>query len=168
MLAVSGRLGDTLYHIQTHFKATLFIIVCLSAGALAGLNLRNFDGYAPAVDLAAMDIPSLGTLYQTPEENTLAMIRDCQAFVAAQIENPARPLRSDNDSALLHLAGNRQPDTSKDWDRCARIFGTNYWKTDISVKGENGGIALCRAYRAQAVHQSPRVETWCNTVFRDE
>lgn len=176
MLIVSGRLGDALYLMQTHFKASLFILICLSAGALAGVNIRNFDSVVPAVDLAAIDIPSIDTLYQTSEEKTLATIRNCQAFVTAQIDTPpraeptSRPERIDGSSPLLHLASDVLPSalnsTSKDWDRCARAFGTNYWKTDISVKGENGGVALCRAYRAQTQYRSGKVEAWCDTVFK--
>ena len=174
MLIVSGRLGDALYLVQTHFKATLFIVICLAVGALAGVNIRNFDSAVPTVDLAAINVPSIEALYPTSEEKTLATIRNCQAFVTAQIDTPPRlehaslPERTDGSSPLLHLASDVLPGTSKDWDRCARAFGTNYWKTDISVKGENGGIALCRAYHAQTTYQSPRVEAWCNTVFKDE
>ncbi len=174
MLIVSGRLGDALYLVQTHFKATLFIVICLAVGALAGVNIRNFDSAVPTVDLAAINVPSIEALYPTSEEKTLATIRNCQAFVTAQIDTPPRleraslPERNDGSSSLLHLASDVLPSTSKDWDRCARAFGTNYWKTDISVKGENGGIALCRAYHAQTTYQSPRVEAWCNTVFKDE
>lgn len=178
MLIVSGRLSDALYLVQTHFKATLFIVICLAVGALAGVNIRNFDSAVPSVDLAAINVPAIGTLYQTSEEKTLATIRNCQAFVTAQIDTPPRaehaslPERTDGSSPLLHLASDvlpgTSPGTSKDWDRCARAFGTNYWKTDISVKGENGGVALCRAYHAQTGYRSPRVETWCNTVFKVE
>lgn len=173
MLTVSGRLGDALYLMQTHFKASLFIVICLSAGALAGVNTRNFDTAIPAVDLSDINIPSLDTFTQTAEEKTLATIRNCQAFVTAQIDTPPRieqaslPERTDGSPALLHLASDVLPGASGDWDRCAKAFGTNYWKTDISVKGENGGIALCHAYHAQTAYQSPRVETWCNTVFKD-
>lgn len=158
MLVVSGHFGDIFYIALTHAKATLFIVLCVSVGALAGLHIRY--GYdAPSVSLPAVSLPVIGNLYQSSEEKTLATIRNCQAFVTAQLD------RAENNPTLLHLASNSAP--SKNWDRCARAFGTNYWKQDISVKGEkNGGLALCKAYHAQNDYQSGEVNAWCDTVFK--
>lgn len=176
LLLVSGRAGDALYMALRHYKASLFVVLCLSVGALAGFNIRNLDDALPDMEIADISLPSLGALYQTSEEKTLATIRNCQAFVTSQIEQPARPVHAppeprDSMSPLLHLASDVLPpvgNTSRDWDRCARAFGTNYWKADISVKGQNGGIALCRAYRAQTEYRSGKVEIWCDTVFSEK
>ncbi len=176
LLLVSGRAGDTLYLALRHYKTTLFVMICLSVGTLAGINVRDFNNPLPVIDMAHISLPPIGSFYQTSAEKTLATIRNCQAFVTAQIEQPARPQRaqpepSDSGSPLLHLASDVLPamtySASMNWDRCARAFGTNYWKTDISVKGENGGVALCKAYHAQKDYQSGVVEAWCDTVFRE-
>ncbi len=168
-LVASGRFGDVFYIALQNGKATLFVVLCLSVGALAGLNVRYGDSSAPVVSLPAVALPSIGNLYQTSEERTLATIRNCQAFVTAQldekVENRTLPERADSNSSLLHLASDVLPSTSGDWDRCARTFGMNYWKQDISVKGENGGVALCRAYARQGEFRSGEVESWCDTVF---
>lgn len=168
-LVVSGRFGDIFYVALNHTKATLFVFLCLSVGALAGLSIRG-DISTPDVALPAVEIPALGDLYQTSEERTLATIRNCQAFVTAQLDNksPGRtlPERNGSSPSLLHLASDVLPSSQRDWDRCARAFGTNYWKQDISVKGENGGVALCRAYRQQKELASSEVESWCDTVFK--
>lgn len=167
-LVVSGRFGDVFYNALTNWKATLFVFLCLSGGALTGLNLYNGDGTTPPVALPAVAIPALGDLYQTSEEKTLATIRNCQAFVTTQLESRTLPDRPSSSPSLLHLASDVLPSAPKDWDRCARVFGTNYWKQDISVKGENGGVALCRAYRKQNEFASSEVETWCDTVFKTD
>lgn len=170
-LVVSGRFGDIFYTALNHTKATVFVLLCLSVGAYAGLNLHP-NASTPSVALPAVAIPALGDLYQTSEEKTLATVRNCQAFVTAQLDQQAAsrtlPERSGNSPALLHLASDVLPSTQRDWDRCARAFGTNYWKQDISVKGENGGTALCRAYRQQKEYASGEVESWCNTVFKTD
>ena len=166
-LVSSDRFGDVFYLATTHAKASLFLVLCLSVGVLAGINLREGGSYAPAVFLPALSLPAIGDLYQPSEEKTLATIRNCQAFVTAQLEHRTLPERADSSSSLLHLASDVLPSTSSDWDRCARAFGMNYWKEDISVKGEkNGGHALCRAYRAQNEYQSGEVNAWCETVFK--
>ena len=170
-LVVSGRFGDIFYVALNHTKATLFVFLCLSAGALAGLSIRG-DISTPDVALPAVEIPALGDLYQTSEERTLATIRNCQAFVTAQLDNKGMsrtlPERNGSSPSLLHLASDVLPSSQRDWDRCARAFGTNYWKQDISVKGENGGVALCRAYRQQKDFASSEVESWCDTVFKSD
>ncbi len=170
LLVVSGRFGDAFYIATTHGKATLFVCLCLSAGVLAGLHMRYGGGFSPAAALPDVNMPAISSLYQTSEERTLATIRNCQAFVTAQLDMNAeartRPERTDSSPSLLHLASDVLPSASRDWDRCAKAFGMNYWKEDISVKGENGGTALCKAYRAQTEYQSGEVNAWCETVFK--
>ena len=169
LLVVSGRFGDAFYIALTHAKATLFVCLCLSIGTLAGLHIKYGGGFSPTATLPDVNVPVISDLYQTSEEKTLATIRNCQAFVTAQIEHPSsRPEHADSSLPLLHLASDVLPGTSKDWDRCARAFGLNYWKQDISVKGENGGTALCRAYHAQNDYQSGDVNAWCDTVFKPD
>lgn len=172
LLVVSGRFGDVFYIALTHGKATLFVCLCLSVGILAGLHLRYGGSFSPAAALPDVNMPVIGDLYQTSEERTLATIRNCQAFVTAQLDTQAdartRPERTDSSPPLLHLASDVLPGTSRDWDRCAKAFGLNYWKEDISVNGENGGTALCKAYRAQDEYRSGDVNAWCETVFKDD
>lgn len=169
-LVASGRFGDVFYIALQNGKATLFVMICLSVGTLAGLHIRYGYSGTSVIALPAVSLPAIGNLYQPSEERTLATIRNCQAFVTAQldskVENRTLPERADsNPSPLLHLASDVLPSTSGDWDRCARTFGQNYWKQDISVKGENGGVALCRAYADQSQFRSGEVESWCDTVF---
>ncbi len=149
-LVASGRFGDVFYIALQNGKATLFVVLCISVGAIAGLHTRYGSINAPVVSLpGVVALPSIGDLYQSSEERTLATIRNCQAFVTAKLdektESRTLPERADSNPSLLHLASDVLPSTSGDWDRCARTFGMNYWKQDISVKGENGGVALCRA-----------------------
>lgn len=171
-LVASGRFGDVFYIALKNGKATLFVMLCISVGVLAGLNIRYGNNITPVVSLPVVALPAIGNLYQTSEEKTLATIRNCQAFVTAQLDlgvgNRTLPEHADSSSSLLHLASDVLPSTSTNWDRCARAFGTNYWKEDISVKGENGGVALCKAYRAQKEYQSSEVNAWCDTVFADQ
>ena len=177
LLVVSGRFGDVFYIALTNGKATLFVCLFLAVGTLGGLHIRYGGGFSTAAALPDVSMPVIGDLYQTSEERTLATIRNCQAFVTAELDAQdlkkqavarTRPERADGSPPLLHLASDVLPGTSKDWDRCARAFGMNYWKQDISVKNENGGIALCRAYHAQDEYQSGDVNAWCDTVFADK
>lgn len=170
LLLVSGRAGDTLYLALRHYKATLFVMLCLSVGISAGMNIRNMGDRLPIVDMAAIPLPAIDAFSQRSAQKTLATIRNCQAFVTAHLEQASHVPPVTASPALLHLASDGLPplsNPSKDWDRCARAFGTNYWKVDISVKGENGGIALCRAYHAQDGYRSGTVDAWCDTVFRE-
>lgn len=170
-LVASGRFGDVFYYAFKNIKATLFVALCLCVGAFAGLSYSDMT-YAPHIPVASAAMTIVNDIRQPPEDKVLATIRTCQAFVTAQLDETqagARtlPERADSNPSLLHLASAVPVANAKDWDRCARTFGTNYWKYDISVNGQNGGQALCRAYRAQSEIASGEVEAWCNTVFAE-
>lgn len=169
-LVVSGRFGDVFYYAFKNIKATLFVALCLCAGAFVGLSYSDMT-YAPHIPVASAAMTLVNDIRQPPEDKVLATIRTCQAFVTAQLDIQAGPRtlpeRPDSSPSLLHLASAVPPPSEKDWDRCARTFGTNYWKHDIAVNGQNGGQALCRAYRAQTDHRSGEVEAWCDTVFAE-
>lgn len=170
-LMASGRFGDVFYYAFKNTKALLFVALCLCVGAFAGLSFSEKSYYQSTVPLADTALSLVSDLTQPPEEKVLATIRTCQAFVTAQLdtqqaEGRTLPERADGSPSLLHLASDVPLRTSKDWDRCARTFGTNYWKYDISINGEHGGQALCKAYRQQQDFASSEVEAWCDTVFK--
>ena len=160
LLVVSGRFGDVFYIALTNGKATLFVCLFLAVGTLGGLHIRYGGDFSTAAALPDVSMPVIGDLYQTSEEKTLATIRNCQAFVTARLEG------TDNTQPLLHFASDTQTGSARDWERCAKAFGQNYWKQDIAVKGENGGVALCRAYNAQNQYRSGEVNGWCETIFK--
>lgn len=172
-LMAAGRLGDVFYLAFKNIKAVLFVALCLCVGAFAGLSFSDKSYYQATAPFADSALSLVSGLTQPPEEKVLARIRTCQAFVTAQLDTQQvgdRTLleRAEGSPSLLHLASDVPPRTSRDWDRCARTFGTNYWKYDISINGEHGGQALCKAYRQQQDFTSSEVEAWCDTVFASE
>lgn len=158
-LLVSYRLGDAVYFAQKHWKASLFVLICVSTGALAGTNFRNMT-MAPDIEVSDA-LSYVASFHQPSEERVLATIRNCQAFVTARLDGRTLPERSDSNPSLLHFVSA----VPVDWDQCARTFGMNYWKHDIGINGENGGVALCRAYHEQKDFASSEVSNWCDTVF---
>lgn len=175
LLVLSGRAGDALYLALRHYKASLFVLLCIAVGTLSGLNIRNLNPAVTVNVLPEIALPSLNTLYQPSAERTLITIRNCQAFITAQLEQAPQaapaPLASHQyNSSLLHLASEAlpwHPAPAQPWERCARAFGTHYGTIDTSIKGEKGGKALCRAYYAQTAYRTEKVEIWCETAFKD-
>ncbi|MBI1257675.1 MAG: hypothetical protein GC204_09415 [Chloroflexi bacterium] len=85
-------------------------------------------------------------------------VRQCKEFVEAKLNSaPTEDVR-------MIKAGFINIGSVSNWDYCARTFGLNYWKTDISINGQDGGRLLCQAY-ARDTYRSEKVQTWCDTVF---
>lgn len=138
-----AELGDIAYFCFTHWKHTAFVAICIMVGLFMGAYNSRLS---LAIDLGTI-IPS----FEMPgHENTLVALHECKEFVQNELD------RGKNS----RTAG----DNSSKWDHCARLFGMNYWRESMTVNGEHGGRALCRAYRA-GDYRSSEVETWCNTVF---
>lgn len=147
-------LGDILYVALKKWHHSVFILSCLCAGFLIGLHESHLD--------TGNSLPSINieSLLPVPEgERTTILVRECKSFVAAKLEN-----RADYDEPAPPLGDVVRIGAKSYWDTCARAFGMNYWKHDISINGENGGQALCRAYHSGA-YRSGNVESWCATVF---
>lgn len=147
-------LGDILYVALRKWHHSVFILSCLCAGLLIGLNESHLDTSA---GLPSINIESL--LPAPEDERTAALIRECKGFVTAKLENRASYEEPDPPLGDVIRIGAKSY-----WDTCARTFGMNYWKHDISINSENGGHVLCRAYRS-GTYRSGNVESWCATVF---
>lgn len=145
---------DFIYLLFKHWKHTVFILVCLMVGLAVGLYGANLDRMMTHHQVMKL---------QPKENKVLADIRACQDFVLAKLEQ-----RDNYEDPSPSLGDVIKIGAKSYWDSCARTFGMNYWKYDISINGENGGQLLCRTYRQDPLYTSYRsgnVETWCNTVF---
>ena len=137
-------LGDYLYAALRNWKQTAFIVICVAAGLIAGSSAAHV-GAPGTLALPALEMPR--------QETGQAAVDSCRDFVTARLERGHGP----PPGGALKIG-------RPTWESCAKVFGTNYWKHDISINGENGGLVLCRAYR-QDSYRSGNVDAWCDTVF---
>lgn len=148
-------LSDILYTSVRNWRLTVFVVLCIAAGLVMGFRTagHEHDG-----------ISSSGSLFsslQDDEQTAADAIRSCKLFVLSRAQ---------------HLRDYTDPEPSLGdvitigaqsyWDTCAHVFGTNYWKHDITINGEEGGRLLCRAWRESGQPASHAAE-WCNTVFTE-
>jgi len=150
-MALSSRLwGDGLYYLSKHWRAAAFAVTSLALVWLIAVKQEQFK-YEVAYYYFT------GTK-NTGEDDARYQIRMCKDFVQDKIEG--------NPTAEVHkvAAGPINFAGVSNWDYCARTFGLNYWKHDISINGQDGGRLLCEAY-ARDTYRSGKVNAWCDTVF---
>ncbi|PJB71372.1 MAG: hypothetical protein CO093_05335 [Alphaproteobacteria bacterium CG_4_9_14_3_um_filter_47_13] len=142
--------GSVIYFVTTHWRVAGFILI----GSLFGVFIV----------LKQQDLKyELAYYYFTGTKNTGELqsryqIRQCREFILAKIKG--EEVADDR-----HLtAGFINISTISNWEFCARTFGLNYWKHDITINGQNGGRLLCEAY-ARDTYRSDNVQIWCDTVF---
>lgn len=132
-----------------HWPHTAFLLLCMSLGTTIGLLQGSM----------AQALPAASERHEAVEQARTDDIRSCKDFVSAKLER--RPGYVAPSPSLLELA---RMGAHSYWERCAYIFGMNYWRADISIGGRNGGELLCQAYRVDH-YRSPIVEGWCDRVF---
>ncbi len=147
--------GNALYVMSKHRHITSFVIVCGLLGTFIVLKQEEFKH-----DLASMYHANLQT---NDNGEARYQIRQCKDFVSASLDGTL----TDQDHKRTFKAGFIKVKTGSDWDFCARTFGLNFWKHDISINGQNGGRLLCDAY-ARASYRSGEVDSWCSTVFAED
>ncbi len=142
---------------------TKYTAHCFFLGACAFLAVSMFV-YKVDFGMLSVSAPniSVASIWISEEEKEKRMrmeITSCKIFVASELEPKIQ-------KASLQVSQSEKEVTigKTMWEECSKRFGMNYWKYDISVNGENGGQALCRAYR-QSDYRSSDVDAWCNTVF---
>lgn len=145
--------GDVVYYFSKHWRLITFVVVGCSLGALGVVKQQHFK-----YELAYMYFT--GTK-NTPEHEARYQVRLCKEFVLAKVEG--------RQTADYHIiaAGPIPISNIHNWEYCARVFGLNFWKHDISINGQDGGRLLCEAY-ARDTYRSGKVNTWCSTVFAPE
>ncbi len=148
---LSARLwGDGIYVVSKHWRMAAFVLGCCAVTSLFAIKQEQFKY-------------EIAYLYYTGTKNTSEtdaryQVRVCKEFVQAKIDG--------RQTAEFHTisAGPVEISSVSNWEYCARTFGLNYWKHDISINGQDGGRLLCEAY-ARDAYRSSRVQTWCDTVF---
>lgn len=145
--------SELAYIALKHWKETCFIAFCAFAGIFLGFYHGTLDRVSTRLAYA-MEMKIL----LPADEKLAAQISDCKAFVQAKAQGLPYGDEETTRPGIM-LAGG----PSK-WESCARTFGMNYWKHDISIDGRNGGQLLCEAYARQNT-PSPNVQVWCETVF---
>lgn len=140
---------DFIYMAFKHWTHTAFILTCMTVGTLIGI----FHGSI------AQALPAYSAEQLAAEQSTMQDINACKDFVTAKLDHRAN--YTDPTPTLMELI---RTGAHSYWERCAYVFGTNYWRFDISIGGESGGDLLCRAYHADG-YRSSDVDTWCDTVF---
>ncbi len=149
IMLMPGVWASGLYVLTKHRRFGIFLVLCGVVAVMFSL---------PHEQLRDNMAHRYYSWAQPGERETMAMIATCRSFVQAHIDgqNP--------DNVHKVSAGFITISHVSYWDVCARTFGMNYWRHDISINGENGGQVLCHAYH-RASYQSPRVDAWCDTVF---
>lgn len=150
LLYFRNGIGAGLYIAVKNWRQSGFIAACVLGGLLIGVSLSDRQP----------DFATITHLIQPEDRRTAARIADCKEFVEARLHN--RPY-GEVDRAMIDLGVIRIGTTSY-WDSCARTFGMNYWKHDITIDGRNGGHVLCDLYR-NTPYKSGDVDAWCTTVF---
>jgi hypothetical protein len=153
LLLASNHIGAAAYALTQRWRETLFIAACALAGLLAAPHL-------PALNRDMADfsrvLPSISPA--SGEDSIAGDIAICKKFVAASARGAA--YAPEGLSHGFFSFGPHDP-----WESCARVFGMNYWKYDISIGGRNGGRVLCETYGKRGAAPSEKVESWCRTVF---
>lgn len=146
-----NRIGDGIYIMVNHWKtlcaASLCLLLAFSCITLGKGSIgQNFDSLSWHISNA------IGKKHPT------TIIAECKTFVMNKMDSSASILEpSPQLSASVDMP-------EQYWDRCARVFGQNYWKYDITINGISAGIRLCEQYHTDS-YRSPHVDAWCNTVF---
>jgi hypothetical protein len=141
---------DFVYLFFRYWKHSLFILICLLTGTLAGLE-------AGSINQALNSVTDYVTTWEDPSGETA--IDQCKDFITAKMEGrkdyrePAPPFGD-----VIRLGARSY------WDICAQTLGMNYWRHDIAINGRRGGAAFCDAYRRDN-YRSPLVDGWCTAVL---
>ena len=148
-------LTDVVYLALTHWKHTAFVVICITVGVLVGAYNSHLGSLENLYNLRL----SILTHQKNDDEQMLATINACKKFVEARLDGkPAFDEPSPRLNDVIRIGAQSY------WDTCANAFGMNYWKHDIFIRGEEGGPALCRAYRKDD-YRSGTVESWCASVL---
>ena len=150
LLLSKDAVADFMYVISKHWQVTTFIVICGLLGGIVAVKQQEFKY-------------ELAYLYYTGTKNTGTLeakyqIRQCKEFLQAKINGTQA-----NDHRSI-TAGIFKISSISNWEFCARTFGLNYWKHDLSINGQDGGRVLCDTY-ARDTYRSSKVQTWCDTVF---
>lgn len=142
--------GTVFYAVTRHARVAGFVCILSLLGAILVLKAQDLK-----YDIAYYHF--------TGTENTDVLeakyhIRQCKEFVEAKLDGRDAADQRSLSTGFMNISG------VSNWEFCARTFGLNYWKEDISINGQDGGHLLCEAY-AHDTYRSPRVQTWCDTVF---
>lgn len=149
-----NRIGDGIYIMINHWKALCVTLLCLAlAFSIAALAKGAFDQNMQSISWRISNI--IGSKHPT------TVIADCKSFVIAT----ERYTPTKTDTFMKTTPYTDMPEQY--WDHCARVFGQNYWKYDITINGVSGGIKLCEQYQA-ADYRSEKVDAWCSTVFSNK
>lgn len=142
--------GDSVYVVSRNWRLVSFVFIATLCATLLVLEQERFKYNLVFHYFTGQEPP--------PAEETRYHIRQCAEFVKAK--------RSGEEVAEYRPVSAGPISISKIsyWDFCARTFGMNYWKFDISIDGQNGGRLLCDTY-ALDTYRSPNVQSWCDTVF---
>ena len=142
--------GDAIYLTTKNWRPIVFAAAGLVLAVIIAAKQEQFKH-----DLAYMYYTGAKN---TDEQEARYQIRQCKDFVLAKVEG--------KQTTEYHTvaAGPIQISNISNWEYCARTFGLNYWKHDISINGQDGGRLLCDAY-ARDTYRSGKVNTWCDTVF---
>lgn len=165
LYVMRDHITTALYFIGKYWRQSLFIAICIGVGTFAGLSMGNGIKMQKALS-DYLHVASLDRLLMSGNERTLYDINNCKNFVTAQmVNNGSLELISPAAGQIQTLPDVKNPDQY--WADCARTFGMNYWKYDITIRGENGGNLLCDAYFRSDAGKTPdkHVVSWCQTVF---
>ncbi len=143
--------ADHIYAAVKNWRRTGFIAICILGGVYAGFY--NSDVEMSIGETLALLAPA------GDDDPALTQIQECKRFITEKLEH-----RDNESEPSAFLDRVTRTGARSVWDTCAWSFGMNYWKDDISINGESGGKALCRAYH-QDSYRSRNVENWCKTVF---
>ncbi len=147
-----GMIGNGVYIMTKHWRESLFLLFCALAGAGFAVSLRND---VVGIGDSGLKIPRI-EFFSADIASDATMVDVCKQFVEAHSGGQAF-----TPPALSGLVSLNEDNY---WELCARTFGMNYWKYDITVNGRNGGLALCDAAGREG-RDSSTVRTWCSTVF---
>lgn len=149
-----GYWGDWVYItgriIGHNWKGLSFITAFLLVGVFAvsmQQDLKYKLAYSYFADKAPQDTGE--TAYQ---------IRQCKEFVRAKASGEETAEYRQISAGPVNIT------KISYFDVCARTFGLNFWRYDISIDGQDGGRLLCETY-ARSTYRSSKVQSWCDTVF---
>lgn len=144
---------DYIYMAFRYWKHTLFIVICIGGGLYMGLYATHLD------KLNNLFVYDFGVIRTPSHEDVQVTIRRCREFTVAKRDGDESYIDPKPPFIDVIKIGAKTY-----WDTCARVLGSNYWKHDISIDGENGGKVFCAAYRA-GDYRSSTVNVWCDTVL---
>ena len=153
LLLSQNFVRDAVYNATKYWKEVGFVLVCAVIGGI----------FAMKHDAMAYQAHNLQFRIQLPEEKTVAStIRECKSFLEARVQG-----QNFEKAIKPTLISYGSTPVERNWEVCAKTFGMNYWKYDISINGQDGGRLLCETY-AHEPTVSGKVLVWCETVFAPE